>query len=113
MRARDAADAFPDLIARARLWPIAAAGLLLGLSVYAYKSALLLAPTYLGLTLAVVAWRAHTLGLPVRRIWTMAAVAVVALFAFGGVLADAVAFPAGGAAAIAERTSRARCRKTP
>jgi hypothetical protein len=64
-----------DMISRARLWPIAVAGLVLGLSVYAYKSALLLAPTYLGVTLAVVAWREHTFGTPARRIWVMAAAA--------------------------------------
>jgi hypothetical protein len=64
-----------ESIARMRVWPIAAAGVVLGLSVYAYKSALLLAPTYLCLTLAVVTWRARTLGLPARRILTMAAAA--------------------------------------
>jgi hypothetical protein len=64
-----------DLIARARFWPIAAAGFVLGLSVYAYKSALVLAPTYVCLTLVLAAWRARELGLPVRRIWLMTAVA--------------------------------------
>jgi 4-amino-4-deoxy-L-arabinose transferase-like glycosyltransferase len=64
-----------EWIARGRLAPAAAAGLVLGMSVYAYKSALVLAPTYLCLTLAIVSWRARTLDLPARRMWTMAAAA--------------------------------------
>jgi hypothetical protein len=64
-----------ELVARARLGPIAAAGFVLGLSLYAYKSALLLAPTYACVTIALVSWRARTLDVPPRRIWMMAAAA--------------------------------------
>src|SRR5690349_12167192 len=59
-----------------RLWPIAASTFVLGLSVYAYKNALVLAPAYLALTIALVVWRAHESHAPVRRIGVMAAAAV-------------------------------------
>jgi hypothetical protein len=57
-----------DWIARGSLGPVTTAGLVLGLSVYAYKTALLVAPTYLCLTLAIVSWRARTLDLAARRV---------------------------------------------
>jgi len=67
-----------ELITRTRIWPIAAAGFVLGLSLYAYKSALILAPTYIGVTVVLVAWRAFAAGLPARRI------ALIVAAAFGG-----------------------------
>ena len=65
-----------QLVESGRIWPVAVAAFALGLSVYAYKSALLLAPTYLGLTIALVAWRALMKQVPLRRVCVMAAAAV-------------------------------------
>jgi hypothetical protein len=64
-----------DGIARGSLSPVTMAGVVLGLSVYAYKTAVLLAPTYLCLTFAIVSWRALSRGLPARRVWMLAAAA--------------------------------------
>jgi len=58
------------------LWPIAVATFLLALSLYAYKNAIILAPTYLCVTIALVAWQARASGVPSRRIWVMTAAAV-------------------------------------
>src|SRR5580765_6406971 len=63
-------------IPQGRLWPIAGATFVLALSLYAYKNAIILAPTYLCLTIALVAWRARACGVPARRIWVMSAAAV-------------------------------------
>jgi hypothetical protein len=65
-----------DTIPHGRVWPIAAATFVLGLSVYAYKNALILAPPYLCVTIALVVWRARACDVPAKRIWTMAAAAV-------------------------------------
>jgi len=65
-----------QLVEHGHLWPIAGATFLLALSLYAYKNAIILAPTYLCVTIALIAWRAHESGVPVRHIWVMAAAAV-------------------------------------
>jgi dolichyl-phosphate-mannose-protein mannosyltransferase len=62
-----------QLFAHSRIWPIGVAAFVLGLSVYAYKSALILAPTYLGLTIALVTWRALAMDVPTRRVCLMVA----------------------------------------
>ena len=55
---------------------ISGGAMVLGLSVYAYKAALILAPAYLCLTVAIVTAQAVARGVPARRIWAMAAAAV-------------------------------------
>jgi hypothetical protein len=63
-------------IRQGRLWRIAGATFVLALSLYAYKNAIILAPTYLCLTIALVAWQARASGVPARQIWVMSAAAV-------------------------------------
>ena len=77
-----------------RMWPIAAATFVLGLSVYSYKNAVILAPTYLCITIALVIWRAHAFDVPTRRIAMIVAVAAGGfLIAVTPLLLDVMSHP--------------------
>ncbi len=58
------------------VWPVGAAAFVLGLSVYAYKTALVLAPVYLGLTVAILLCRSRAHDVPATRVMRVAAVAL-------------------------------------
>jgi hypothetical protein len=56
-----------------QVWPVGAAGFVLGVTVYAYKTALIIAPAYLCASIVLVALCARTSGVPARRVWALTA----------------------------------------